>query len=69
MIDSHCHLDQEPLFGKITDIIERSKLSPGKDIAVCLDVAAYELKNEKGEYSVQSKNYAPVEQIISYSFL
>ena len=50
----------------IVDAIERSKLSPGKDIAVCLDVAANELKNEKGEYSVQSKNYAPVEQIISY---
>ncbi len=50
----------------IVDAIERSKLSPGKDVVVCLDVAANELKNEKGEYSVQSKNYAPVEQTISY---
>ena len=25
MIDSHCHLDHEPLFGKIHEILKRSK--------------------------------------------
>ena len=25
MIDSHCHLDHEPMFGNISDIINRSK--------------------------------------------
>ena len=25
MIDSHCHLDQEPLINQISDVIERSK--------------------------------------------
>ena len=25
MIDSHCHLDHEPLFSNISDVIKRSK--------------------------------------------
>ena len=25
MIDSHCHLDHEPLFSNISDVIRRSK--------------------------------------------
>ena len=25
MIDSHCHLDHEPLYSNITDVIKRSK--------------------------------------------
>ena len=25
MIDSHCHLDHEPLFSNINDVIKRSK--------------------------------------------
>ena len=25
MIDSHCHLDQEPLFSDLTNVIKRSK--------------------------------------------
>ncbi len=50
----------------IVDAIEKSNLKPGKDIVICLDVAANELINEKGEYSIQSKSYTSVEQNISY---
>ena len=41
----------------IVQAIEKSKLKPGKDVVICLDVAANELMNEKGEYSVQSSNF------------
>ena len=50
----------------IVDAIEKSNLKPGKDIVICLDVAANELINEKGEYSIQSKSYTSVEQNINY---
>ncbi len=50
----------------IVNAIEKSKLSPGKDIVICLDVAANELINEKGEYSIQSRSYTSVEDNISY---
>ena len=50
----------------IVNAIEKSNLIPGKDIVICLDVAANELINEKGEYSIQSKNYTSVEDNISY---
>ena len=50
----------------IVDSIEKSNLKPGKDVVICLDVAANELINEKGEYSIQSKSYSSVEQNISY---
>ena len=50
----------------IVDAIEKSNLKPGKDLVICLDVAANELINEKGEYSIQSKNYTSVEDNISY---
>ncbi len=50
----------------IVDAIEKSNLVPGKDVAICLDVAANELMNKKGEYSIQSKNYTSVEENISY---
>ena len=50
----------------IVDAIEKSNLKPGKDIVICLDVAANELINEKGEYSIQSKSYTSDEQNISY---
>tara|TARA_A100001015_G_scaffold259952_1_gene304276 strand:- start:1697 stop:2953 length:1257 start_codon:yes stop_codon:yes gene_type:complete len=50
----------------IVNAIEKSKLKPGKDIVICLDVAANELINEKGEYSIQSKNYTSVEDNIDY---
>ena len=50
----------------IVDAIEKSNLKPGKDLVICLDVAANELINEKGEYSIQSKNYSSVEDNINY---
>jgi enolase len=50
----------------IVQAIERSKLKPGKDVVICLDVAANELINEKGEYSVQSSNFQPVDDVLSY---
>jgi len=50
----------------IVDAIEKSKLKPGKDIVICLDVAANELVNEKGEYSIQSKNFLSADANIDY---
>ncbi len=50
----------------IVAAIEKSNLKPGRDIAICLDVAANELINNKGEYSIQSNNYTPVEDNINY---
>ncbi len=50
----------------IVQAIEKSKLKPGKDVVICLDVAANELMNEKGEYSVQSSNFMPVDNVVSY---
>ncbi len=50
----------------IVDAIEKSDLKPGKDVVICLDVAANELINEKGEYSIQSNNYTSVEDNIHY---
>ena len=50
----------------IVDAIEKSKLVPGKDIVICLDVAANELINEVGHYSIKSKNFTPVDDVINY---
>ena len=50
----------------IVNAIEKSDLKPGKDVVICLDVAANELINEKGEYSIQSNNYTSVEDNIHY---
>ena len=50
----------------IVSAIEKSKLRPGKDIVICLDVAANELINKEGKYSLQSKNYTSVEDVIEY---
>ena len=56
----------EQAFELIVDSIEKSKLKPGEDIVICLDVAANELINQKGEYAIQSKNYSSVMENISY---
>ena len=48
------------------DAIEKSKLKAGKDIVICLDVAANELINEKGEYSIETSNFTSVENVIGY---
>ena len=50
----------------IVKAIEKSNLKPGNDIAICLDVAANELVNDKGEYSIQSKSFTSVENVINY---
>jgi enolase len=50
----------------IVDAIEKSNLIPGKDIVVCLDVAANELFNHEGKYSIQSNNFVSVEDVIKY---
>jgi enolase len=50
----------------IVQAIEKSKLKPGYDVVICLDVAANELMNDKGEYSIQSKNFSSVDNVISY---
>ena len=50
----------------IVSAIEKSKLTPGKDIVICLDVAANELINKEGKYSIQSNNYTSVEDVIEY---
>jgi len=50
----------------IVQAIEKSNLKPGNDIVICLDVAANELLNENGEYSIQSKSCAPVDDVINY---
>jgi len=50
----------------IVQAIEKSNLKPEKDISICLDVAANELMNKKGEYSVQSSNFSSVDDVINY---
>ena len=50
----------------IVNAIDKSKLKAGSDIVICLDVAANELTNEKGEYSIQSSNFNSVENVIDY---
>ena len=50
----------------IVKAIEKSNLKPGVDINICLDVAANELLNDKGLYSVQSKIYTSVDDVINY---
>ena len=50
----------------IVNAIEKSNLKPGKDVVICLDVAANELINQKGQYSIQSKNFRSVDDVISY---
>ena len=50
----------------IVSAIEKSKLLPGKDIAICLDVAANELINKEGLYSIQSNNFVSVNEVVNY---
>ena len=50
----------------IIDAIEKSKLKPGKDINICLDVAANELMNSDGQYSINSSKFITVEESINY---
>ena len=51
----------------IVQAIEKSKLKPGRDVVICLDVASNELMNEK--YSIQSSNFMPVDDANYYKKL
>ena len=43
MIDSHCHLDHEPLFENINDVINRSKNSGiSKLLTICTTLESFE---------------------------
>ena len=50
----------------IVSAIKKSGFVNGKDVSICLDVAANELMNEKGEYSVQSSNFTSADDVVSY---
>ena len=50
----------------IVDAIEKSKLRPGLDINICLDVAANELINKNGQYSLNSSEFISVEESVNY---
>ena len=50
----------------IVQAIEQSNLKPGVDINICLDVAANELLNKDGEYSLNSAEFISVDESISY---
>ena len=50
----------------IVDAIEKSKLKAGKDINICLDVAANELMNKDGKYSLNTSKFISVEESIGY---
>jgi len=50
----------------IVEAIEKSKLKPGIDISICLDVAANELINKEGYYSLNSSKFISVDESINY---
>jgi enolase len=50
----------------VVDAIQKSGLKPGKDINICLDVAANELLNDKGKYSLNSAEFISVDESIHY---
>ena len=50
----------------IVNAIEKANLKPAKDISICLDIAANELINKKGEYAIESQNFVSSDEIISY---
>ena len=56
----------EQALNLIVEAIEKSKLKPGLDISICLDVAANELIDDKGNYSIQSNSHEKVDNIIKY---
>ena len=50
----------------VVEAIERSKLRPGKDVNICLDVAANEIINKEGCYSLNSSEFISAEESINY---
>ncbi len=55
--------DNESALKLIVQAIKKSGFKNGKDISICLDVAANELI-QKGKYSIHSKNYISADQSI-----
>ena len=55
--------DNESALKLIVKAIKKSGFSNGKDVSICLDIAANELK-KKNKYSVHSKNYISADQTI-----
>ena len=56
----------EEALNLIVDAIMSSKLKPGLDISICLDVAANELIDKKGNYSIHSGSPEAVDNVIKY---
>jgi enolase len=56
----------EEALSLIVDAIESAKLKPGKDLSICLDVAANELMDKNGNYSIQSGSFDNVDNVIKY---
>ena len=56
----------EEALNLIVDAIESAKLKPGKDLSICLDVAANELMDANGNYSIQSGSFDNVDNVIKY---
>ena len=56
----------EEALNLIIDAIEKSKLKPGKDINICLDVAGNELIDNNGNYSLNSNQFITVDDGINY---
>jgi len=50
----------------VVQAIKKSKLKPGIDISICLDVAANELINKDGKYSLNSADFISVDESIAY---
>jgi enolase len=50
----------------VVDAIEKSKLKPGIDVNICLDVAANELINKDGHYSLNSSEFISADESINY---
>ena len=56
----------EEALNLIVDAIESAKLKPGKDLAICLDVAANELIDKNGNYSIETDSHENVDYVINY---
>ena len=56
----------EEALNLIVDAIESAQLKPGLDISICLDVAANELVDKKGNYSIQSGSHETVDNVVKY---
>ena len=56
----------EEALNLIVDAIEKAKLKPGQDLSICLDVAANELIDKNGNYSIHSGSHENVDNVIKY---